>query len=276
MFDDISNKPRIDIDTQKVLQEYNFYYYDSNLQDLPFQKCGDHSYIPDETILHHYRNLNYHLISHEQYFKPVIGNIIRTGCWLVTSMDIHGIQSPLSMFETHVHPGKKRYMVANYLQVDTVPVLLQTKEVRHDLQKVTTLSDLSDIYKGNFSTRVEQKDDNMILECSWHGATNSRDSKGYDNWWKVSNEEIGSNVILDYIKKNGVGINQTDRPFYILVHDDTLQFDWWELYFHFDPTVYRKVCETGNIEIINTMSKSNETIHGCKLMRTLERPKLYG
>lgn len=274
MFEDISNRPRIDPDTQRVLEEYNFYYYESNLKDLPYQRCGDESYIPDETILHHYRNMNYHLISHMDYFKPIVGNIVRTGCWLVTDICRSGLQSPLSMFETHVHPGKKRYIVANYIQVDKVPVLWQTKQSHSSYQKVSSLSDLSDVYKNNFSTRVEHKGGERILECSWHGATNSRDDKGYDNWWKISNEQIGSNMLLEYVKRFGIPINDTSTPFHILVHDDTLKFDWWQLYFHFDPTVYRKVCESGKIEIINTLADKKRVVENCPLLRTLKRPQL--
>jgi len=274
MFEDISNRPRIDPLTETVLEEYNFYYYECSLSELPFQACGSKEYIPDDTILFHYRNLNYHLLSYRNYYKPIIGNIVKTGCWLVTDMTKNGIQSPLSMFGTHVHPGKKRYMVANYLQLDKVPILWQTKELHSSYQKVETLSDLADVYKNNFSTRVERYEDEMKLECSWHGATNSRDDKGYDNWWKVSNQAIGTNVILEYVTRYGVRINDTSAPFHILVHDDTLEFDWWQLYFHFDPNVYRKVCKTGKIEIINTFANNKDVIYDCNLMGTLTRPIL--
>lgn len=273
MFEDISNRPILDPLTEQVLNEYNFYYYECPLQEIPFQTCGSKEYIPDDTILFHYRNLNYHLLSYTNYFKPIIGNIVRTGCWLVTDMTKNGIQSPLSMYETHVHPGKKRYMVANYLQVDKVPILWQTKQSHPTHPKVSTIQDLSDIYKNNFSTCVEQKDGEFKLECSWHGATNSRDAKGYDNWWKISNEAIGSNIILDYITRYGVHINDASVPFYILADDD-LQFDWWQLYFHFDPTVYRKVCKTKKIEIINTFANNNDTVYDCNLMPTLKRKQL--
>jgi hypothetical protein len=277
MFIDISNKARIDPNTEEILNAYNFYYI-KNWKVLKLPKQDWTSYIPDQTIAQHFCNLNYNLISFKNYKTAAVGDMVDKGCWLVSNIDQYGMQSPLNMFDNNIHPGKKRYMVANYLQLPHVPVLLQTKQTLK-FKRITTIAQLNKIYKNNYSTQIRTKSNNeSVLECSWHGATNSRDSKGYDDWWRVSGESYNyRNVILEYISQNGIEVNTAERNslFEIIVHDkNLLKKDFWELYYHFDPLVHRKICETNKIEIINRLTDSKIIMKDCKLVRTLFRPKI--
>jgi hypothetical protein len=277
MFNDMSNRPRIDPGTEEILNTYNFYYIKKyKLSKVPQQDWA--SYVPDHTISNHFRNLSYNLMSFKNYKINAVSGMVDQGCWLVSNIDHKGIQSPLNMFNGNLHPGRKRYIVAHYLQLKSIPILLQTKEELSQ-SKITTLEQLNQIYQNNYSTKIKIKSSGEpVLECSWHGETNSRDSNGYDDWWKVSGEAYNyKNVILDYISRFGieVNMNEQDLPFEIIVHDkNLLNKDFWELYFHFDPAVHRKICETKKIEIVNRLTDSKIVMKDCKLVRTLFRPKI--
>jgi hypothetical protein len=277
MFRDKSDKPRIDPRTEEVLNLYNFYYIkDWNLSSIPPQDWK--TYISDQTIATHFKNLNYNLICFKNYKVNAVDGMVNQACWLVSNITKNGIKSPLNMFNGNLHPGRKRLIVAYYLQLESIPILLQTTETLN-YKRITKLSQLDKIYQYNYSTNVKINSVNkLVLECSWHGETNSRDPSGYDDWWRVSGETYNyENVILDYITQNGLEVNIVERnlPFEIVVHDKSLlNKDFWELYFHFDPMIYKKICKTKKIEIINRLTKSKIVMENCNLVKTLIRPKI--
>jgi len=50
--------------------------------------------------------------------------------------------------------------------------------------------------------------------------------------------------------------------------------DFWELYFHIDPTVSSKLCKTKRIRIINDYATDN-MLTDCNLYNTLIRKKYH-
>ena len=209
-----------------------------------------------------------------------------------------GIKSPLNVFEwRNIHPGKKRWIIANYLQLETVPTLNQFEPNNTDHQRgglpVRSKSDLDQLYGDNYTAQIRNtKSGHQRLECSWHGLTNRRDQNGYDNWYRAS-EETMKNWILDYVLANGLQVdciksqpskkesvfethygNMKDRDFYVVCPTVNLQdCDFWQLYFHFDPTVYKKICCRTGIEIVNNKA-TNKQIMEVNLYDTILRKRL--
>jgi hypothetical protein len=299
MLNDRSGLVRIDPGVDNLFENYNFTLVTHwPVSNLPVQRCGDKKYIPDDTILDYYRNLDYRMINHTDYSSKVIGGMVRLSCWMVTSLCESGVRSPINMFvdyrgQASLHPGKKRYIVANYLGLDTVPVMVQQFKTQPRIagRPIYNTTQLVNAYDNNVSIKVNYK---KKLECSWHGATNHRDKNGYDDWWKTSNLAINkNNKILDYVLQHGLHINcasqlhstsaqngifnthvnhnATDHDFYLEV-DNTimLEKDLWQLYFHFDPRVGVKSCSYTGIKIINNLGDPAWTMQ-VNLANTLNR-----
>ena len=214
-------------------------------------------------------------------------------------MSQHGIKSPLNMYNwENIHPGKKRYIIANYLQLPTVPVLSQHQEDEHDInsQPIANRKQLDEIYGSNYSTRLQPKMDGYRLECSWHGETQRRDHNGYDDWYSASSTSIGdNNWITDYLLTNGLHIktfgpssmsisgkftthinNETDSDFYIVAPQNLVTaYDLWQLYYHFDPRYSRKTDTSTGISIINKRGDPSLVLEqDLRFEQTLARPLL--
>jgi hypothetical protein len=280
MFRDKSNKPRIDPEVEQLFDEYKFEYFPEwPTSELPLQRCSDANYISDIELLDWYRNLDYRMIQRTDYHNRVIKGMVLNACWLVTSAAEKGIQSPLNMYEwDNIHPGKKRYIVANYLGLDSVPVLSQFQGEGQGGIPITNMTELSEIYGDQFSARIKHKPEynERLLECSWHGETQMRDDKGYDDWHAAAGEALQfKNKILDDIMANGIYINPAeDLPFYIEVYNDAvLEYDLMQLYYHFDPRVGGKIDKKLGISIINHYGDP-DWVTEVDFSKTLNRPWL--
>lgn len=297
-----SNVAKIDPTITTLFDNYNFTSIAAwDLPTLPVQRCSDDKYIPDDLMVDYYRNLDYRMIAHIDYPSSVIEGMVKYSFWLVTSFSEHGVKSPMNMYidedqqHFNIHPGKKRYIVANYMGLDSVPVLVQQlkKETRIDGVHINNVAQLIDLYGDNTSMQVSQKYGQEVLECSWHGATNLSDKNGYDGWWQAAGESINrSNVILEYILKEGLhvqfdvisrSINTTTQysthihpmarhmQFYIDIPDAKyLNENLWQLYFHFDPRVGVKECVETGIRIVNKFGDQDWKMK-VNLKKTLDR-----
>lgn len=301
MFVDKSDLERIDPRISEVLERYSLTYFPSwPVSELPPQRCSDDKYITDQYVLDCYRNLHYELIRYRDYHNRVIEGMVDYSFWLVTSMSTQGVQSPLNMYDwQNIHPGKKRYIVANYVQLDTVPVLVQHRP--DDIQReggtpITTLNALLDIYGNNVSIKIREKADDLLLECSWHGETNKRDANGYDDWYRASAESINeTNTLLPRLLETGLQVrspvknysintglfkthasrNLADQDFFLIVPEPKYIDSLWKLYFYFDPRVGLKRCRTTGIEIHNRLGDPDWKIDNLDFERTLTRPWIH-
>jgi hypothetical protein len=295
MLSDNSTVAVIDPNVEKLFDKYNFTYVaEWDINTLPAQRCSDDTYIPDDIVVDYYRNLEY-----IDYPSRVIEGMVKYSFWLVTSFSEQAMQSPMNMYLEHhyanIHPGKKRYIVANYVGLDSVPVLVQQLKTidRVDGVHIHNVNQLSDIYNNNASIQVASNYNNHVIECSWHGETGRRDARGYDDWWGVAAESINhNNVVLEYLLKEGLHV-QYDGPsqsintttqyithihqdahhnqFYIDIPDaQYLDEDLWKLYFHFDPRVGVKECVQTGIRIVNKFGDPDWQIK-VNLKKTLER-----
>jgi len=300
MFIDESNRDRIDTKLSKFFERYSLRYYPTwKLSKLPVQRCSDKNYISDQYVLDCYRNLHYDLIKYQNYSNQVINGMVQHSCWLVSSMSQKGVQSPLNMYDwKNIHPGKKRYIVANYLNLKTVPVLAQhpKDEIVTGGILINNLADLQEIYQNNLSVKIREKCEDLLIECSWHGETNRRDANGYDDWYSAAASLIGGkNIILEYLLENGLHVqydfksNDTiinsnkdiyvtkvynrayQQKFFIEIPDmQYLNKDLWKLYFHFDPIVGIKECTETGIRIVNKFGNLENKMK-VNLKKTLER-----
>jgi hypothetical protein len=291
----------VDDRIHQVFDRYQLTYYPAwPLDQLPVQRCSDEKYISDLQVLDYYRNLRPELITRRDYPNQVIRGMVEYGFWLATSMSVDGIQSPLNMYHwQNIHPGKKRYIVANYLQLDAVPVLVQhwpDQMLRPGGIPINTLDQLLEIYNHNVSINIRTKVDELLVECSWHGLTDLRDRNGYDDWYRSAAISVNEhNHLLDYLLQYGlyiqtdvagIGINtgqlkitvnndQSDKDFYIkLPEPSLLKYDLWQLYYHFDPRVGVKRCKVTGIEIVNRLGDPDWIIDGLNFKKTLHRPWL--
>ncbi len=297
MFRDECDLERIPHGLDDWLAREPIYYHPAMpLDQIPPQRCGDDEYIQDRQVLGYYRNLSYEMIRFMDYENPIIGVMVTTACWLVTSMSEQGMLSPLNIqgWNNNVHPGIKRYIVAHYLQFDAVPVLWQGPE-RTSKWKINCLRNLEEIYGRNISVKLRQKD-HVCLEVSSHSESNWRDPNGYDFWVKAALEDLGNqHKIFDYVRDHGLNllcdvpgytINNADvfrthasrkadqHDFYLEIPDaQLLEKDLWQLYFHFDPRVGLKTCPVTGIKIVNKLGDPNWQIE-VDLARTLDRPWL--
>jgi hypothetical protein len=299
-----SDVAKIGAGVEKLFDDYTFTYVAAwDTSTLPVQRCSDDTYIPDELVVDYYRNLDYHMIEYIDYPSKVIEGMVKYSFWLVTSFSEQGMKSPMNMYSeqhyTNIHPGKKRYIVANYMGLDSVPVLVQQlkHEDRIDGTPIHNIDQLIDLYGNNVSVKVVHNYNQDVLECSWHGATNLRDANDYDGWWAIASQSINhTNRILEYILEEGLHVqsstsdlvinnsndnyvtkvhpNARDRQFFLEVPDSAyLDYDLWKLYFHFDPRVGIKECTETGIRIVNKFGDPNWKIQ-VNLAKTLQRPWL--
>lgn len=303
---DQSNLPLYNPKIDDLFNRYTFEYCENTpLADLPIQRCSDDCYITDQEVLSYYRNLDYRLIDHIDYPNRVIGGMVETSFWLVTSMSTKGIQSPLNLWEwDNIHPGKKRWIIANYLQLRSVPTLNQFEDIQYSKggRKITNKEELDEIYQNNYSAQIRNKlNEHSKLECSWHGESNRRDEKGYDNWYRAGAESIGErNWIPDYLLEHGLQIRcygagrhlrhrvrgiftthinsrvDATGDFYIEASQEQIaKYDLWQLYYHFDPRYARKTDTASGISIINRRGDPSLTINqDLRFEQTLTRPWL--
>lgn len=297
MFRDESNLSRLPPDLDTFLAATELYWFpEFPLHELPIQRCSDANYIKELQVLDYYRNLHYELIRFIDYENTIIRNMVEYSCWLVTSMSQKGIQSPLNIqgWNQNIHPGLKRYIIANYLQLDTVPVVWQGGGRTSDYP-IKTLADLHRAYGENISVKIRDKG-RQTLEVSWHGDTNYRDPNGYDFWVAAAAEELcGKNLILEYLLEHGLQLqidvpgstinncdvyrtfahNKADQhDFYLKIPDVShLQMDLWKVYYHFDPRVGVKTCSETGIQIINKFGDPNWQMT-VNLEKTIKRPWL--
>lgn len=295
LIEDLSGKTRIkEKQVNKVLNDYYFYYYpEYPLSSLDHISGASENYIPDATVRNYYINIDYRLIDYREYENTVIKSIVDDYNFLITSFDSKGIQSPMNLFlGDNIHPGKKRLWGARYLQLDTIPIVLQHNYPVDGQHRITTIDELFSIYGNNVSMNVTNEG---RLEVSWHGETNRRDANGYDNWYTTSATRKGNFPICDYLLENGLEVvskfvrhremtngsfktiytNTPTNDVYIEVYDQRLlngEFDFWELYYHIDPEIGSKMCETNQLRIVN--KRSTAELENCSLYKTLTRRKL--
>ena len=302
-----SDVAKVAPDVAALFDNHNFTYVSNwKLDTLPLQRCSDDKYIPDGLLVDYYRNLDYRMLDHIDYPSKVIEGMSKFSFWLVTSISEKGMQSPMNMYMNkhyaNIHPGKKRYIVANYLGLDSVPVLVQQPktEPRVDGVHIENVDQIIDLYGNNVSIKVARNYNEEALECSWHGETNLRDDNDYDNWWSVASTSIDhDNQILRYLRIRGklaiVSYNNSHRTGLTVVHGegsfatihhsdqysggsfyietDLKDIDYWQLYFHFDPRVGRKTDKKLGISIVNHFGDPN-WVMDVDFSGTLNRPWL--
>lgn len=289
---DLSTQDRYSSKISAVFENSNFYF----IQDYPVKELlplqpWDYRILPMELYPWYYYNIDYRMLS---YYDKL--HEFRILCdwmfFLVTSFDEKGIVSPINLFDYQdFHPGGKRVTVAHFMGIETVPVLLQTDNKISE-KKISTIEELHNLYGNNcsFITR-----DNKRLEVLYHGETDMRDSRGYDDWYakaeSIKNEYFGLDSFSKYIYDSGLTVYNrwkdqtidnngfkitytTSRPetqvFLEVLDEDILSKDLWKLYFYIDPSVYKKIDETGKIIIHNNFGrKSNKIMLNCKMSRTL-------
>lgn len=295
---DMSNKSRFDKNIELIFYNSNFYYIeDYPVKDLLPLQPWDYRILPMELNPWYYYNIDYRMLTHYNELHE-----FRILCdwmfFLVTSFDEKGILSPINLYDyKDFHPGGKRVTVADYMGIKTVPVLLQTDKLIAE-EKIQTLDQLHELYGYNcsFITR-----DNKRLEILYHGVTNMRDTRGYDDWYakaaRIKEEHFGTESFSLYIYKQGLTvynrhINETvtqngfttiftttrpDCPVYLEILDENiLSKDLWKLFFYIDPSVYKKIDETGKIIIHNNFGRDKQKIMlNCKMSRTLEHVGYY-
>ena len=299
MFVDISSLPVIDPNLHKVFDDYNFTLVTHwPTTTLPVQRCSDADYIPDDLVLDCYRNLDYRMIDHVDYTNRIIRSMVYYSNWLVTSISETGVNAPLNLLiddygKKDIHPGKKRYIIANYMGLNSVPVMVQQPKTQARLagRPIYTVDQMLAVYHHNVSIQLHK---GYKLECSWHGATNFRDQNGYDSWHHTAKTQAdGKHSILAYIQQHGIHVNcptaiastttydgvyrvhvnhnATDHDFYLDIADPTmLSYNLWELYYHFDSGVGEKSCPQSGIRIINKLGDPLWTMQS-DLLATLQR-----
>ena len=294
MISDSSSKQRIQDGIDDYLKDNPVYYIpDYPLQKLSHMVAAGPDYIKDKQILNYYNTLSYKMIKHIGYENSMILRMSESFNFIVTSIDQKGILAALNMNTgTNIHPGNKRLLCARYLNLDTVPILYDTGRKLENYRRVRTIDDIFDIYDKDISVRIVNRFDRNILEVSWHGETKTRDSNGNDDWITASATRNGFVSLPKFFMKNGIEIVNSKRKFIteiegfkttftterkskvsIEVLDDSLigNVDFWELYFHIDPVVYRKECASGKINIINDFADNDITLKNCSLYKTLMR-----
>ena len=290
--------PRITDEVFETFEEYNFYYIkkykiDQLLATLPMRPKS-FNYKPTKYRAQDFYNLSYKFLEFYDIL-PEYDMWANGIWWLVTNLDKNGVISPVNCFDNRFfHPGGKRVRVAKYLGYRFIPVVLQTKK-NLDYKRIETFDKLHELYGRNCSFNVRDS----VLEVSWHGSTGVRDAKGYDGWWHVSEKEryeiLQENKIPKILLKNGLDVEtgcvqstkkngifttnfvlESKSKIKIVLHDIKLiNKDFWELFFHIDPTVYKKVCKSGKIEIINTYAKNQTVIQNCSLLDTIDRKNFF-
>jgi hypothetical protein len=296
--DKLSKKPRIPKKINKFLRNHYLYFFPeyplANLSHIP---GAAEDYLSDNKLRNYYVNLDYKMIEHRDHPKRIVGEMCNLSNFLITSMDQTGISSPLNFYDSNsIHPGNKRLLCARYLNLKYVPVVWQSFIYIPGLTRITTLEDIYNIYGTNISINLAPKSYGPSrLEISWHGETHRRDHNGYDDWYTTSRLRTEFSI-LDYLLTHGLEIvnstiekeiTNTQYPIKytkarknkisIEILDNSLMdenLDFWELYFHIDPTVASKLCKTKRIRIINDYATGN-TLTECNLYNTLIRRKYH-
>jgi hypothetical protein len=236
--------------------------------------------------------LDYRLIDH-RFDKPtIIGSLVENANFLVTSIDQTGIHAPLNLHNNeNIHPGKKRLTVARYVGLKTVPVLLQSEEPQDSGKRLLTIDDFFDVYGRDIGIYVN---DYGRLEVTYL-ISHMRDPNGYDDWLTMSYSREGHFSMAEYALQNGLEIYNSYRgdtvvngnfktiyttnpqnEIFVEVLDDSLLdegLDFWQLFFHIDPTIRTKTCKTDRLRIVNKMAEKDD-LTNCSLYSTMTR-KMY-
>ena len=298
-YDELNGKPRFPKNLNDILQTKNLYYYPKyNLCDLGDILGADDEYLSNDVVRNHYINLSYELIAWTKT-KKVIQNIVEGSNFLVTSIDRGGIKSPLCLHELkdntrYIHPGNKRLIIARYLQLEYIPVVISSIEKVDNAIKLNTLDDIKKIYGNDISICTP----NDTVEIHWHGDTFMRNDCGGNHWMKKSREENSSLGILKYLIENGLEVvspfiekditksvnkkrfvtkfrKSSSQLLYVEVYNkDYLMYDFWDLFYHMDPTVKVKSCKTEDIKLVNLMSNTDIELNECSLASSLTRKKI--
>ena len=291
---DKSSKPRIQQGVDEYLKNNPVYFIpDYPLEKLSHLKAGDIKYLEDPDILNCYNTLSYKMLNYIRYHKRIIRQMCESFNFVITSIDQEGILSPLNLnAEGNVHPGNKRLLAARYLNLDTVPILHDTKKEVEGYNRISSLEELYDLYGTEISVRIVDRPTTTAIEVSWHGHTKIRDENGNDDWVTASATRDGFKNLPSYVLRNGLEIvnsryneitnidglktifsNVNSNDIYIEVLDNSILDDvnFWELYFHIDPLIYRKECISGKINIINNLTDNKTVLTNCGLYKTLTR-----
>jgi hypothetical protein len=291
---DLSNKDLFEYDKIKEIlaKDYFYYYPQYSLYDLNHIPTAKPDYIKNDIVRPYFANLDYRLIDHRFEKPTIIGSLVENANFLVTSIDQTGIHAPLNLHNNeNIHPGKKRLTVARYVGLETVPVLLQSEKPQNSGKQLQTIDDFFEIYGPDIGIYVN---DYGRLEVTYL-ISSMRDPNGYDDWLTMSYSRDGHFSMADYMLENGLEIYNSYRgdtvingnfktiyttnpqnKIYIEILDDSLLdegLDFWQLFFHIDPTVKTKTCKTGRIRIVNSMSQK-DNLTNCSLYSTMIR-KMY-
>jgi len=297
--EDLSGLPIISDEVYRAFEK-DFFYYIPNYSTKNVLKhtIWDTEIIPLDFEPHLYYNIDYKMLKYYEKLDMVT-KYVDLLWYLVTSMDQNSIISPLCSenLKTY-HPGGKRATIAGYLDIRTIPVLAQfdNKMKKYSKFQVKSVEDLLKLY--NYRCSVKYRQDTGAVEVSWHGETNMRDKNGYDNWFEKAHRirntynlkistflvENGLDIENPFVSKtvyNGIFktnyIKHSKSPLKIIVTDEKIiDKDFWELFFHIDPSVYKKIDKDGIITIVNEDAMSNNIIlKNCRLMKTLNREKFF-
>jgi len=299
--DNLSEKPRWPDNAalNYIFQNYNFFIYpEYKLEKLNNIPSVFADYMPSRRLRNLYSNLDYRMLSMYHKLELWLQGTIDLCNFIITDIDQNGIFMPIQKFYEAVHPGNKRLLIARYLNLDTVPILEQTKSTKPIKKTSYTQIKNQDEIISNFGNDISVQIRNKErLEISWHGLSSFRDDNGYDDWFRKSESrpsscnyreyllEYGLEVINPVSKKVLVNNNfvtdmKTKSPkneVYIEVLDKDIMyqnFDFWELFFHIDPDIRIKECETKKIRIVNLTANSDKELFNCKLYNTLVRKKI--
>jgi len=292
---DKSNKDRISPLVSDILNRFYFYYIpEYSLKRLNHIPGASPKYLPNKIIRNHFSNLDYKLINYVDCENSVIRKLVDLSNFLITSMDQTGIHSPLNLYTlSNIHPGNKRLICARYLGLKTVPILEQSLHPKEGLTRINSLEEIFEIYGNDISININSQ----RLEVSWHGDTHLRDTNGYDDWYTASATRSTEDVLYrEHLLSTGLEVlnsqkNATvtqkkfkthyrtarENKITIEILDDSILskgLDFWELYYHIDPAVYIKTCETGKLRIINNFASTKTILDNCKIYRSLTRKKL--
>lgn len=292
---DISNLERIPHEKllKSLFKKFQFVYTPNyELKKLDNIASAGKDYLPDKKVRFFYNNLDYRLLAHYNYEKKIVKDMIDLVNFLVTSMDQQGVKSPLNKMGNSIHPGGKRLLIARYLNLPTIPVLEQHRtHLSKNDSNVNSLEDLFKIYSNDISIKIRKQ----RLEVSWHGESKLRDNNGYDDWFSASRNRDGNTLkIREYLLKNGLEIvnnfiekeqtsdifvtrfvkQPTNKIYFTVTDEKLLSYDFWELFYHLDPTVYKKTCKSQHIEIYNHFADNSISLENCNLLNTLNRTKI--
>lgn len=293
-YKDYSDKPTLPDNIDEFLNNNPVYYVsDYPLNELSHVTCAGKDYIPDDTVREYYNTLDYRMINHVDNPNRVIHGLSDAFNFVVTSIDTKGIQSPLNMnHENNVHPGNKRLLCARYLDLDTIPVVVDIGKELDRGTRLNKLQDIYDIYGTDISIKIDYRFRRECLSVSWHGDTKIRNQNGDDDWNSASSRRENFFSVREYLVENGLEVVNSEihktvtngsvvthfrtsqqNKIGVEIHDTNLlkmNLDFWELFFHIDPLVSAKTCVTSKLSIYNNFANKN-VINNCSLYKTLIR-----